>query len=289
GPDGGYLTMASNANEFHSVATDAPTFPALGGGVLGRLGGTRSPLSFAIGGAGLRRLLDVVLPEQQLLPEDHLLVYDTPTGTFDAGFPARVNDLMFFNTPAVADLDGDGLADVVTSTAMYDVRAYRAGGVPALGFPKFTGGWSVMTPAVGDLDGDGRREIVLATREGNLFAWRTRAGACSAAEWPKYQHDLWNTGTYGIDAQRPGRVSQATARPSGADLEIDFLGARDEHGCTGVDHHVARAGDTEIVIPVGGGYINASIPGEADEDETFVWAVDRAGNRGPGVRIAVSR
>ena len=68
------------------------------------------------------------------------------------------------------------------------------------GWPKFTGGWSVSTPAVGDFDGDGKVDVALATREGNLFVWHAAGDACQTPEWPKYQHDLWNTGNYDSSA-----------------------------------------------------------------------------------------
>jgi hypothetical protein len=160
-------------------------------------------MSMAMGATGLRRLLDVILPEQQLGAEDHVDAWDARTGTFDAGFPAQMNDLQFFNTPAIADINGDGRAEVLQSSAMYDLRAYGLGGVAPPGWPKFTGGWSVMTPAVGDFDGDGKLEVALATREGNLFVWHTNGDACQAPQWPKYQHDLRNSGDARTDATPP--------------------------------------------------------------------------------------
>jgi hypothetical protein len=206
GPDGNYLTMASEAAEFKSGATDGPSFATLGGGALGRLGGPNSPMSFAMGATGLKRLLDIVLPDQQLGAEDHLGAWNAATGTYDAGFPARMNDLMFFNTPAIADIDGSGLPAVLQGSAVYDLRGYKLGGVAPSGWPKFTGGWVTQTPAVGDLLGDGGLEVAVPTREGNLFVWKTTGSACGDLEWPKFQHDLRNTGDYETDATPPGAL-----------------------------------------------------------------------------------
>jgi hypothetical protein len=211
GPDGKYLTTASEAAEFKNpTATDAPSVASLGGPVFGHLAGDSSPMSMAMGATGLRRLLDVVLPEQQLGGEDHVDAWNALTGTFDPGFPAQMNDLQFFNTPAIADVNGDGRAEVLQSSAMYDLRAYGLGGIAPPSWPKFTGGWSVMTPAVGDFDGDGKMEVALATREGNLFVWRTAGDACQTQEWPKYQHDLHNSGDARTDATPPGVLKNAT-------------------------------------------------------------------------------
>ncbi len=163
--DGRYRTATTLVPGIGSTATDFPTFAALGGGALGRMGGPGSPVQFAMGAAGLRRLLDVVLPEQQLLAEDHIGVWNPRTGLFEPGFPAQMNDLQFFGTPAFADVTGDGRAEVLAASAMYDLAAYSSLGLAAPGFPKRTGGWSVSTPGVGDMDGDGRLELALATRE----------------------------------------------------------------------------------------------------------------------------
>jgi hypothetical protein len=176
-------------------------------------------MSMAMGATGLRRLLDVVLPEQQLGAEDHVDSWNALTGTFDPGFPAQMNDLQFFNTPAIADINGDGKAEVLQSSAMYDMRAYGLGGVAPPGWPKFTGGWSVQTPAVGDFDGDGKVDVALATREGNVFVWHAAGDACQTAQWPKYQHDLHNSGDASTDATPPGVLKDVRLEESTLSFE----------------------------------------------------------------------
>ena len=61
-----------------------------------------------------------------------------------------------------------------------------------------------MTPSVGDFDNDGKVDVALATREGNLFVWHASGDACQPAQWPKYQHDLRNSGDARTDATPPG-------------------------------------------------------------------------------------
>jgi len=89
------------------------------------------------------------------------------------GYPRRMEDLMIFAAPAAADVDGDGVAEVLMGSGGYLLHAFRGAGGEAAGFPKFTGGWIFSAPATGDFDGDGRTDVVAVTREGYLFAWDT--------------------------------------------------------------------------------------------------------------------
>ena len=272
-------TMATTVPGAGSTATDLPTIASLGGGVVGRMGGPGSPLSFAMGSTGLRRLLDVVLPEQQLGTEDHISVWDPATGDFRPGFPALMADLMFFNTPAIADVTGDGAAEVIQGSAMYDVRAYSALGLPAAGWPHMTGGWIVVTPGVGDLDGDGLAEVTVATRDGWLFSYRTPADVCTATtEWPQYQHDLHNTGNYGVDGRAPGVVSDlvATAAPDGR-VALTWTAAGDDGPCgAAAGYEVVSGGGAALVASATTSATVACPPSGPLE----VRAVDDVGQRG---------
>jgi hypothetical protein len=297
-PNGDYLTMASNPAEFKSAATDGPAIASLGGGAFGNLG---AGLSFAMGSTGLRRLLDVVLPEQQLLGEDHLGVWDARTGTYAPGFPAQMNDLMFFNSPAIADVTGDGRPEALQASAMYDLRAYGLAGVQA--FNKFTGGWGVMTPAVGDLDGDGLLELAYATREGNLFVWRTPGQACAGQEWPKYQHDLRNTGTHGVDARPPSRILNLTG--PGIGRTVTWTATGDDMKCgraTSYDVRAAAVPVTDANWATATQLRNEPVPGLPGTTQTYniglasgTWyvaieAIDEAGNRSqisPSVLVVI--
>jgi len=80
------------------------------------------------------------------------------------------------------------------------VHAFNRLGREPRGWPKFTGHWLAASPAVGDVDGDGKLEVVINSREGLLFVWDTKGPVKvqgrSALQWPKYHHDLRNSGNY---------------------------------------------------------------------------------------------
>ena len=84
--NGRYRTAATTTPGLGSTATDLPSLASLGGGVFGQVGGSPN-INFAMGASGTRRLLDVILPEQQLLAEDHISVWDTHDRQLRPGLP----------------------------------------------------------------------------------------------------------------------------------------------------------------------------------------------------------
>ena len=91
-------------------------------------------------------------------------------------FPRYVSQL---SPPVLADLDGDGKAEVVFTegSGPLVVYAYRGNGTSLAGFPRTLApdaniglhGHHGFQPAAGDVDGDGRLEIVTGTDAGQVF------------------------------------------------------------------------------------------------------------------------
>lgn len=159
------------------------------------LGGTGSALVADTDGDGRRELYAPLLPLRLLtlrskpgVPLDVPLALggwplggeaDAGTGRVPmlAGWPRRMEDLMLLARPAAADVDGDGVEEVLMGSGGWLLHAFSRGGGEAVGWPRFTGGWIFSAPATGDVDGDGRLDVVSVTREGYLFAWRSGGSA----------------------------------------------------------------------------------------------------------------
>ncbi len=105
------------------------------------------------------------------------------------GFPVRLG-ASGEASAATADLDGDGIYEIILSLSDGRVAAYDGAGQPVDGWPATSetiedlhtdsAGWSaigempdgfVSAPAVGDLDGDGEPEVVAVTFFGDIYAW----------------------------------------------------------------------------------------------------------------------
>jgi hypothetical protein len=130
------------------------------------------------------------------IPFEHLLGgWDVQSGTWLAAFPIPVEGWTIVTAPAIADVNGDGSAEVLQGGSGDVLHAFRADGSEPPRWPKHPGGWLLASPAVGDIDGDGRLEVVDVTRDGYLFVWNTPSTDLRH-EWPSFRHDVRNTGRY---------------------------------------------------------------------------------------------
>ena len=202
-PDG-FPNVPASAGSF-----DAPFFGALGSGAFGSLDGDELPEYVAATG-GFRKLLDVSAPASQEPSEHSLTAWDPRTGDLLPAYPRFMDDLQFLASPAIADVDGDGDAEVIQGSGVYLLRAYGADGATPAGWPKFTHGWIIASPTPGDVDGDGLLEVVVSTREGNLFVWDTPSpAAAGSVQWQGFGGDSQRTKNWSAGLVVPPRSGGA--------------------------------------------------------------------------------
>jgi hypothetical protein len=189
-------------------AADSPFLAAVGHPAFGTLAGKPSFLAPV---AGVKRAVDVVLPEYQG-GNDYLAAWDTATGKLAPGWPAEVNDLQFLTGPSLADVDGVPGSEVFGGTASDDLYGLTGGGTPVgADWPKLTGDWTVSNPVIGLWGGGKTKVLISGVRNGRLLAYETGAAPCAAAEWPQFHHDPANSGDTRRDAFAPGHVTEAAA------------------------------------------------------------------------------
>src|SRR5439155_491880 len=84
---------------------------------------------------------------------DHLLsAWNATTGAVEPAFPLVIEDWQFFNGPAVAEISGDTLPEIIDSSGGYFVPAFNAAGLEPAGSPKLTGHRQPAAPSIGHLD-----------------------------------------------------------------------------------------------------------------------------------------
>ena len=130
--------------------------------------------------------------------------------TRSPGFPQVTADIAFFVTPAIADLDGDGVNEIDRRQRPVHARRLRRGRAPRRpGWPKLTGGWLVGTPGLGDWGGDGRAELAVVRRDGVLMVWHTQGAAAALTEWPRSRRQRRGTPAP-TAAERPANARSVT-------------------------------------------------------------------------------
>jgi hypothetical protein len=208
------------------------------------------------------------------------------------GFPSTLQGLDFLGGPLIADVTGDGKAEIINTADSSALQAFDSTGGAAAAFPKFTTGWMLWAPSVGDVDSDGRSDLVGLTREGYLFVWKTKGDPSGNDEWWSYRHDERNTGAYGTDTRPPGKLRRVRFRVHGK--RLNFKAPGDDWYAGKVDHYavhvrpgagaggsLAKRMSTSPTVQAGHKQ-RLELP--AGWKSLKIWAVDDAGNRGPTLR-----
>jgi len=196
--DGTELFKAGTAADVFGEGTnvnDASVLPLINSSSFGDLDNDGLP-DLVSGGIGAGYAVGL-LYDGRRSPFDHGIgAWSGVDGTPLPGWPRVMEDLQFFMNPAIADLNGDGDAEVIAGSAGFVLHAWDQDGLQPEGWPKNTGQWILASPAVGDVDGDGFLDVVVATRQGSLFAWSTAAPVGSKVEWAGFGHDPAHTRNY---------------------------------------------------------------------------------------------
>jgi len=101
------------------------------------------------------------------------------------------------SSPVVADINGDGMNDIVCGGEDSQITALSgANGSVLPGFPIQLGGEVRGTPALADIDNDGKTEIVLAGWDKNIYVWDYDFpfSPGKTPPWPQFHHDARRTG-----------------------------------------------------------------------------------------------
>jgi len=114
----------------------------------------------------------------------------------DSRFSAITNGFATQNSPAVADISGDGLPDVVVGDEDGVLSGISGTGELLPGFPIQLGGEVRGGPALCDCDGDGMSEIVVSSWDEKTYMWDYDLpfSPGAAPPWPQFHHDARRTG-----------------------------------------------------------------------------------------------
>ncbi len=104
------------------------------------------------------------------------------------------------SSPALADIDRNGVLDVIVGSCDNKTYAFNGNGSLLSGWPVNTGGEIYSSPALGDIDKDRSLEMIIGSDDFNLYAWDMGIDTYNPylLVWPMFHHDRYHTGLYGF-------------------------------------------------------------------------------------------
>jgi len=166
--------------------------------VAGRVGdiplepGWPVPTGFSVSPSGTAAQMDddpqleVIIASQ----DEHVYVFDHD-GSLLPGWPRWIGETLWpdqwantNSSPAVADIDGDGEAEIIVGSLSAELYAFNRDGSYVPGFPRATSFMVYSTPALGDIDGDDELEIVFGDNHGYIYALNTDGTDCAGFPYP---------------------------------------------------------------------------------------------------------
>lgn len=97
-----------------------------------------------------------------------------PVGNDLPGWPLNFDDHWMINAPAAADVDGDGVLDIVTGERVTGVQGFvhviKMDGTPLnANWPVEVAATPAFTPSIADVDNDGNNDVVIAASSAGMY------------------------------------------------------------------------------------------------------------------------
>jgi len=206
----------------------------------------------------------VVVAWAELYGPSHIHVLDGATGAVHFTIPQLVD---FSVAPALGDIDGDGLPEIVSATSTGNLIAFEHDGTLKWQSPSVWGAWTIGAIALADMDNDGDVEILAGNQlfdHQGMALWTAPqpAGANSATAAADLDGDgdlemVLGHAAYHHDGSQLWNAGISAGYPQVADLDDDGLPevlVTNEQGLALIEHNgvVTYQGLRPTGAPAGG-------------------------------------
>jgi len=167
-----------------------------------QIGDGNSGVCVAVGDMTGDNVPEIAYGSVQAIDSGKVWVYDL-SGSLLPGFPANVFRTWVDGSVAIADVDGDGLGDVVCGTNGVSskpgvIYAFNNIGQVITDFPLSPGNPIINSfethPTLVDIDGDGDTEIFAGRLDKNVYGWDTQGIYDSLNSWTTFKGNAARTG-----------------------------------------------------------------------------------------------
>ncbi len=137
---------------------------------------------------------------------------------------------------SIADINGDGNMEIVVGAQDGKVYAWHNDGTPVdeLGFPTnpAVGPIVFSSPSLDELNSDNIIELLIGSTDYFVYNWQLGTYNANGLQWPKFRHDLQNTGTYLRDNNQIPTIDAIPAQNFTVGTEGSFTVTAYPHGTT---------------------------------------------------------
>ncbi|MBM3263447.1 MAG: VCBS repeat-containing protein, partial [candidate division Zixibacteria bacterium] len=175
------------------------------------------------------------------------------------------------SSPALGDMDGDRIADIVVGLPNQTVAAFQGNGQPVSGFPFGVSGAVSSAPALWDLNG--RVALAVGADDGFVHL-RVFSGDPDVLPWPMTAHDPRRSGASQTVAQKPPPRSGRLF----ADASVFCYPNPAGTGSTGIRYTLNRPADTVRIriFSLAGDLIDEMSGAAAQQENEVRWNTHRA-------------
>ncbi len=148
----------------------------------------------------------------------------THTGGYAPGWPVVYTTSSWTeSSPVIADIDRDGLLDVVLGDETRFIHGWNALGQELDGFPLAAGDAVRATPTIADVDKDGDVDLIVASWDKSVYVWDFPAMFDPhAAPWASFHANLYNDGNVATPLPTPVLQASFGWRPLEGGVEITW-------------------------------------------------------------------